>query len=487
MNLFTGSRQWWTEYIIVGLILCVGLGLRVIQVDRYPINNLDDGIYYVWAGTSFWQNPLAPTSLTLFEGKNPRTFWRSQYLDSLPDKEFGFRMVQPWFDHPPLGAAIIGLPAYLLGYTAFENVPYGVVRLPAVVASIFTLLFTYLLIKELFGKKLAVITSLVLAITPYFVFAHRQSYLENILTPIFLLAVWQGYRAISGESKHRWALVIALVAAFLCGWIKLVGLVVPLLLSLWAIRQQKYKVAALFGLTLLSSVGLYMLYGLVADSEAFLFTLFNQSHRGMGWGNLSNILGNSRLAGPLFNDTLLTLGWIATLVYVITNGFFPKHSSDKDAPSYITWIFSSWLLIILLTSGELNNFIWYRYPIFPILSFGIAWLVHQLWQRPNLVSSMILALLGWSQLYVIAPTFIQKSDLRILLLIVVVVPFLLFVGKQILSQKKVLLSKAMLVHRIWLLILLLLILFTNILVVIQFPRFNCANAQCQLPTKIIVQ
>lgn len=487
MNLFTGSRQWWTEYLLVGLLLWVGVLLRVVQVDRYPINNLDDGVYYVWAGSSFWQNPLAPTSLTLFEGKNPRTFWRSQYLDSLPDKEFGFRMVQPWFDHPPLGAAVIGLPAYLLGYTAFENVPYGIVRLPAVIASIFTLLLTYTLIKELFGKKLAIGTLAVLAITPYFVFAHRQSYLENILTPVFLLAVWQGYRAISGKTKHSWALVIAIVAAFLCGWIKLVGLVVPLLLSVWAVRQQKYKVAMLFALSLLGSVGLYTLYGLMADSEAFLFTIFNQSHRGMEWGNLSNVIGNIRLAGPLFNDTLLTLGWITTFIYVIANAFLPKHSSDAHAPSYITWVFSCWLLIILLTSGELNNFIWYRYPIFPILSFGIAWFIYQLWQRPNLVSSMLLALLGWSQLYVVGSTFTEKSDLRILLVLVIAIPFLLFIGKEILSQKKVLLSKALLLHRIWLTVLLLLILFTNILVVIQFPRFNCAKTQCQLPTKIMVQ
>lgn len=487
MNLFAGYRQWWTETLLVGLVLCVGVFLRVVQIDRYPINNLDDGIYYAWSGASFWQNPLAPTSFTLFIGDNPNLFWRSAYLDELPDMEFGYRLVQPWFDHPPLGAALIGFPAYLMGYTNFENIPYGIVRLPAVVASIFTLLCTYLLVKELFNRQLALLTTTVLAVTPYFVFAHRQSYLENILTPIFLLAVWQGYRAVNTKSANRSALIVAVVAAFLCGWIKLIGLVVPLLLALWAVRQQKYRIAIIFAATLLMSLGSYVLYGLIADKDAFLFTITNQGGRGTEWGNLAQIFNNVRLAGPLFADTILTLGWIATLIYTFGNQFFKKDDENEAAGTYITWLFACWLLIIVLTSGTLNSFIWYRYPIFPLLSFGIGWLIYQLWQKPNLLGSTLLALLGWSQISVAAPNLTEKFDLRLVILIVVALPFLLFVGKNILSLKKVWLSHARSTHRAWLIVILSLIVITNILVVIKFPGHNCANAGCSLPTKIMVQ
>ncbi len=487
MKYFTESRQWWAELFLVGLVLFVGVALRTIQVDRYPVNNLDDGVYYVWAGASFWQNPFSPTSFTLFVEENPNLFWRSAYLDELPDMEFGFRMVEPWFDHPPLGAALIGLPAYLLGYTNYENVPYGIVRLMAVVASIFTLTFTYLLIRELFGRKLATITTVVLAATPYFVFAHRQSYLENILTPFFLLAVWQGYRAVNNKSTGGWAIVIPVIAAFLCGWIKLVGLVVPLLLALWSVRQRNQRLAIIFAITFALSLGSYILYGVIADQNAFIFTLFNQGVRGTQWGNLAQIFNNMRLAGPLFADTTLTLGWIATLIYTVGHSFFSKQAENDSSASYISWLFACWLLIVILTSGTLNSFIWYRYPLFPILSFGIAWLIHSLWQKQNLLGSSILALLGWSQLSVVAFDFTQNFDLRLLIVATVAIPFILFVISNILSLKKVWLSHALLIHRLWLVAILTLIITTNILVVLQFPRHNCAQAQCTLPTKIMVQ
>ncbi len=487
MKYFTESRQWWAELFLVGLVLFVGVTLRALQVDRYPINNLDDGVYYVWAGTSFWQNPLSPTSFTLFVENNPNVFWRSAYLDELPDMEFGFRMVEPWFDHPPLGAALIGLPAHLLGYTNFENVPYAIVRLMAVIASIFTLTFTYLLIRELYGRKLAITTTLVLAVTPYFVFAHRQSYLENILTPFFLLAVWQGFKAVSSKHSNRWNILISVIAAFLCGWIKLVGLAVPLLLALWSLRQRNQRLALIFAATFFLSLGSYILYGVLADQAAFVFTILNQGVRGTQWGNLAQIFNNTHLAGPLFADTSLTLGWIATLIYTVGQSFFSKQAENDSSAAFISWLFACWLLIVILTSGTLNSFIWYRYPLFPILSFGIAWLIHFLWQKQNLIGSIILALLGWSQLSVVAFDFTQNFDLRLLILATVAIPFLLFVVSNILSLKKVWLSYTLLTHRLWLVVMLTLIITTNIFVVLQFPRHNCAQAQCTLPTKIMVQ
>src|SRR3989344_9453686 len=198
----------------VWILIILGVSLRINQADIFPADNNDDSLFYAWAGISFWDNPFKLTSHSIFEANNPALIWRSQYKDFIPWERFGLKITQPWFDHPPLGTAVIGLPAKLLGYQAFQQIPQLIVRFPALAASILTLLFTYILGSKLFGARIGRLSLLFLATVPYFVAAHRQSFLENILTPLFLASL------IALLSKK---LTLAAVLVFLCGWIKATG------------------------------------------------------------------------------------------------------------------------------------------------------------------------------------------------------------------------------------------------------------------------
>lgn len=473
------KSSWWLQALIVAVVLFVGTSLRSYQADLFPIDNLDDGIYYVWAGVSFWQNPLEVQSLTLFDSENDRLFWRSQYMDRVPSEAFGFRLVEPWFDHPPLGTAVIGLPAYLLGYTAFENIPYGVVRLPAVLASILTMLFTYLFLRSLFGFKHAIVATIVLAVTPYFVFAHRQSYLENILTPVFLLAVWQGYEVITHKSKTWWSWALAIIASFLCGWIKLVGLVVPLLLGLWAFKRKNWNSTWIFAGTLLASIGSYLAYGFLIDATGFWQTLTTQQGRGMFWGNASEIISNQGLA-TTFHDTSLLLAWIAVFIYLIASRMKKETTAADD---FFAWVFMAWLLVVVITTGRHNNFVWYRYPLFPMLSYGVAWLILKLWKQFDLVGAVILTLLGWSQLYVLFPEWLENGGTRILVLLALVIPYSLYVFAKHLPS----FFSAERINKVWLVAICSIIILTNILVTLRFSAYKCAvEVNCKLPVKIFI-
>ncbi|MFH1280663.1 MAG: glycosyltransferase family 39 protein, partial [Candidatus Beckwithbacteria bacterium] len=172
--------------LVIWLVIGLGVFLRGFRADQYPIDNNDDGLFYVWAGNSFWDNPLEVTSHSIFEAGSQALEFRSQFMDYIPVERFGMKIVQPWFDHPPLGTALIAVPARILGYRGLTQVPHLVVRLPALIASIFTLLFTYFVALKLFNKRVAFFSLLFLATIPYFVVASRQSFIENLLTPIIL-------------------------------------------------------------------------------------------------------------------------------------------------------------------------------------------------------------------------------------------------------------------------------------------------------------
>ena len=176
--------------IIVWALIILGVSLRSFKADVYPVDNNDDGLHYTWAGMNFWQNPLKPSTHSIFDEGNLSLKWRSQFMDYIPILRFGLKIVEPWQDHPPLGAALIGLPAKLLGYQPYALVPQMIVRWPAIIASILTLYFTYLIAKEWFSEKVAKLSLVGLATVPYFVIAHRQAFLENFLTPLFLINVY---------------------------------------------------------------------------------------------------------------------------------------------------------------------------------------------------------------------------------------------------------------------------------------------------------
>src|SRR3989338_10267984 len=132
MKLFFGRFHLSTiiSLLAAWILIIFGTYLRANQADIFPADNNDDSLFYTWAGITFWDNPFQLATHSIFEANNPALIWRSQYRDFIPWERFGMKIVKPWLDHPPLGAVIIGLPAKLLGYQAFQQIPQLIVRFP---------------------------------------------------------------------------------------------------------------------------------------------------------------------------------------------------------------------------------------------------------------------------------------------------------------------------------------------------------------------
>lgn len=428
--------------LAVWLLIILGVGLRTYRADVFPADNNDDGLFYAWAGITFWNNPFNLASHSIFELNNPALMWRSQYRDFVPWERFGLKLTQPWLDHPPLGTAVIGLPAKLFGYGAFQQIPALIVRFPALVASIFTLLLTYLLAAKLFGKKTGWLSLLFLATVPYFVAAHRQAFLDNILTPLFLAAL------IALLNKK---LILAAILSFFCGWIKIPGFAVPFMFGLWLKRP-------LFFVTGAASIISYLAYGFVSGKDAFLFILSQQGARGAFVRSFFDTVTKPHFYGG-FED-----GWF---VFGFALIFWMLAKLKQQKFKTYNFFLAMWLLVLFLVTGRVNNSPWYYYPLLPFLAINLGNFTARLLKTSHLFMILPFWLLGLTGFDLL------KIDLPPIWLRLTTV---LFFIPYVLNLKKI---------SFWLtrVFLLWLILF-NIFVTLRYPSVYCRDEKCPQPVKI---
>ena len=435
--------------ITIWLLIILGVYLRTNQADVFPADNNDDSLFYTWAGITFWDNPFKLASHSIFEADNPALIWRSQYKDFIPWERFGLKITQPWLDHPPLGTAIIGLPAKLLGYPAFAQIPTLIVRFSALVAGIFTLLFTYIIGARLFGAKIGRLSLLFLATTPYFVAAHRQAFLENILTPLFLASL------IALLNKK---LILAAILAGLCGWVKAPGFSVPFMIAFWLWRQKQIKPAVKFFLTGTASILAYFGYGLLAGKDAFFYMLQQQGVRGAYVSSFFDTLTMPHFYGG-FDDGLYILSIIFSLLMLT--------KFKKNNFRFFNWFLSLWLITIFLVAGRNNNSPWYWYPLIPFFSISLGYYVNQALNSNNLFLILpfwLFGLTGFDLLKIDVPS----AWLRLATIV--------FFTPYVLNLKKI---------TYWLtrIFLLSLIIF-NIYITINYPAVYCHFEKCPKPIKI---
>lgn len=461
----------YSAYLLIAFVwLLVGVGvlLRSYQADIFPIDNNDDGLFYVWAGNSFITNPLQVQSHTIFDSGNQALLWRSQYHDYIPHLRFGMKIAQPWFDHPPFGTVLIGLPAHLLGFTEIEQLPHLVVRYPAIIASILTLFLTYLFTKKIFGAKAGIKALLFMATTPYFVFAHRQSYLENMMTPIFLASIISFLYYLDFKSKNF--LFLSAGLAFLCGWIKIPFFAVPLMFMAWGIYKKDLLVVKTFLITAALSIFSYISYGLIADKAFFIETISNQGVRGM---YLSSFIHS--FTKPMFYGEFMDGQYILGLLFCFAL-LIKKDKTEKEI--FFSWFFVAWILVLFLISGKFNNSPWYRYPLLPFMAGALGVYGQFLYEKRNLFLVVLFIIFGLTSFDLAGIEF--SSSLLRPAVILLVLPFL----TQFMFPK---FKFADQLTKIWIIVLFMVIVAGNILAVQKYPYQRCEQENCLLPNKIILE
>lgn len=453
--------------ILPWLIIFLAIFLRLYKVDHFPIHNEADALVHVWTGTSLLKNIRNPISNSIFVKEHQAVlFWRSDYKFYDTVRRFRFHLIDPYLDHPFLAMIFTSLPAWLFGFTDFVQVPQILVNLPAVLISVFSLFLVFYFAKRLFSLKTAYLSLLVYGFAPIFVFSHRQPYLENFLTPLFLLIFILIHQYLKTEQKSYFLALIFSTA--LASWIKLPGFSIVLIACFWFLKAKKSRQAFFIFMSGLLSLSLYFLYGLWVDKNHFLHTLAIQTGRGMDPNAFIRVLTSPDFYQP-FMDGFYLIGFIS-----IFSLLFFKNKKKID---FFLINFFFLLTLLVITTTKTNNFFWYRYPLYPFLAIAAGEIINKLLKEESPLLFFLIYFLGFFAIDALAvelPTLILRIGY-------IIPPAFIFLS-YLRPKKKTAQIGSFLAVRIMLLLLLLL----NILAILRYPTVQCQNARCLMPDKIIV-
>ncbi|PIY80828.1 MAG: hypothetical protein COY80_00965 [Candidatus Pacebacteria bacterium CG_4_10_14_0_8_um_filter_42_14] len=257
------------------------------------------------------------------------------------------------------------------------------------------------------------------------------------------------------------------------GFVKLIGLILPVIICFWLIKEKRYKASALITLSLFISIAILLFYYAKVDLIQFIhiLQLQTQQERDVYLGSLWGIISKPEFYQP-FRDGWYFLGFLSFFIF----GFSGKTFKHKFITLNTTFI----LLSILFTAGLNNNFPWYRYPLLPFISMTSGWFIWDLLKRPRIATFILFVFLMLGNVEILVK---NDANLRSLLpmktiLILLLTPSLLYEVWQKEFLKKTI--------NFCIILILLTSIAINALIVLNYPNSRCADVQCAIPLKIMV-
>ena len=363
--------------IILLFIALFGLSLRLIDYDKLPpFGETRDEFMYPWAGMSLIQTGI-PTSWADFYSYKTKT----------PVKYWGvnFNLVSPWNEKPPLYPLLVGGWALLNGITQFGEVRLSLIRQVPIFLNLLSIIFLGLLAKQIFGKKVGIISSLLYATIPTIVMANRLSLIENLLIPLSLFTLWSLYRF---KDKSFMPYLVGLG----CGltlFTKNTGLALPLAILIISI------ITGFFGI-------IHPIMGYIYDWNLYL-SLNNEYYNAMRLGVPETIVSLFRFPvighkEAIFLDGGMLAGWILLLSSPFWLFIKNSHSRvngnlkfENKIPTFVGMTSESlfiypylFILQMCLVVGGQTWFGWHWFPVYPFLAIILALSLVELFNQPEI-------------------------------------------------------------------------------------------------------
>lgn len=371
--------------IIVITILILGLFLKFHNYDIYPQRGATSDEYtYSFLGVSLLTKGI-PISWSHFsEYKNRQ--------DLIIDDIY-FPIVWPYFDHPPLNGLVVGLWSILFRGDSFEKIQLSVIRIVPILLSTISSILVYLIAKQHFGFNVGYISLLIYSTVTIFVIQSRVVLAENLLTPLFLSAVFL-YNRWKKHFDISYILLIGLLSG-LSFWTKEIGVVVFIVLFFMMIYDKIHvSFIASFVLTSLLFFLGYIAYGMYFDGEVFWKIVAMQSTRDVGPKTLLYLLFTPIIINKSYLDGWYFLGFISLFITFVHQ----KYLKVIAIPAF-TYFF---LLLLLLTQeGEMG---WYLIPLFPFMAMAIGVFLIEGIKERNWYIFLLLLFVGFSQIQQIYET-----------------------------------------------------------------------------------
>lgn len=362
------------------LIVIIAFWLRSLNIATVPRHGATfDEFAWTWLGINLIQKGM-PISWSPHPQYKEREHLRYQGA--------AFWIVKPYLEHPPLFGLLAGSFALLNGAKDMYDVTLGNIRPFAVILGIFSIFMIFLLVKEIYGKEIALFSSLLYATVPTVVIGSRIVQNENFLIPFWLLSLYLilKYLKTGRESFRNTATVIA----GLLSLAKIPWLVVGFSLSLILAYKRKLKDSLFVGIVTALFFSTFILYGIYFDKGLFLSLWGLQLARyDISFSGLFSIFTDPLLIDRRYIDGWIFFGWLSIILLA--------HDFKKHFLILIPFI-SYFVLYIFVIPNEPGHG-WYRFPFYPFLLISLALILKEELFKPTLRIVLFLFIVGLSLLY----------------------------------------------------------------------------------------
>jgi 4-amino-4-deoxy-L-arabinose transferase-like glycosyltransferase len=367
--------------VLVLFLFFLGLGayLRADNLYTWPrLGATFDEYAWTWQGMNLIQNGV-PSSWS------PHPQYEN--FEQIVYQEAHFRIVTPFLEHPPLFGLTAGSFAILNGVENMLELHIRDIRSLALILGVISIGLVFLLTRELYDKKVALIAMLLYATIPTIAVGSRIVQNENFLIPMWLLSLYFVSRYIKEKRT-----IFRNLAAVICGllvlakipWIAAAGSIFLIFLFL-----KKYKDAMLFIIAPFIGLSLFIVYGLSYDADLFIKLWGLQIARyDLTFTSFYALFQKPYLVDRFYLDGWIYFGWFA-VVLLLPN--IKKHF-------FIVLPLLSYFVIFMAGIPDEPGHGWYRYPFYPFLVISIALFIKEYFNKNHILTFLFLIMVGLSLL-----------------------------------------------------------------------------------------
>lgn len=363
--------------LILFFILLSGFWLRSVNYTTWPRHGATfDEFAWTWLG------------INLIQKKEPISWSpHPQYThrEHLIYQKAAFWIVRPYLEHPPLFGLIAGSFALLNGAKDMYHVKLENIRPLALILGTLAIGALFVLAQELYGKKAAVIASILYATIPTIVIGSRIVQNENFLIPMWLFLLYLS--AVYIKNNNTLLLFTIAIISGLLLLAKIPWLVAGFSVCLLLAYHQKWKDAVIVGLVMLAIGSTFIIYGFYFDKELFLSLWKLQLAR----YDISFVGFFSFFTHPLIVDRLYLDGWIYF-------GFFSLFLLARNVKQniFILLPFLSYFFVYIFFIPDEPFHGWYRFPFYPFFIVSIALFLKEYFINNQILTTLFLSIVGMS-------------------------------------------------------------------------------------------
>ena len=390
------------------LIAILGASYRIVDYDVMPeFRENPDELFASWNGFQL-----------LTDGTTRGwSLWAETYGDRVELEHFPyfrtrpFRVIRPYFEHPPLLHLLAGAAAKIAGTQKWQHVKLKHVRAVPIALYTFSIFLIIAVGRRIYPKGLAPhLGALLYAILPFIVLQNRVVKEEALLTPLCLGGLLFYLRYVQDGERRR-DLIGAAILMGLCPLAKVPGLVFVPILAMMLTATGRYRAAVLASAIGLGVASLLLVYGAALNWDVFWFTT---QHQASGRPSHYNIFARF-FDDPLVNHNLIGRGWLIFLwIGWAASAWAVRAGKATRRGAATAMVLTVPLLLYLVAIGVSSGnwtFGWYMAPVQPLLCIGAGAFLAAMWERPTVGRAFffVTLLLMYSMNFTIDPLWAKQS------------------------------------------------------------------------------